>query len=104
MSPAAFARAWLGQISATSDAPVPSTSIRQFNLAQSAAAAAVFDQTGKPHLAIGVLAFSSELDDSNIAAVGEMIHMAAARITARTGGISPFDAVEVAGAAAATVT
>jgi len=81
-----------------------STSIRQFNLAQSAAAAAVFDQTGKPHLAIGVLAFSSELDDSNIAAVGEMIHMAAARITARTGGISPVDAVEVAGAAAATVT
>jgi len=74
-----------------------STSVRQFNLAQSAAAAPVFDRTGKPHLALGVLAFSSELDDGNIAQVGEMIYAAATRITARTGGTYPVDAVPVAG-------
>ena len=75
-----------------------STSIRQFNLAQSAAAAPVFDRTGKPHLAVGVLAFSSELDDSNIAPVGEMIHAAAVRITARTGGVYPSAAIVAAAA------
>jgi len=74
------------------------TSIRQFNLAQSAAAAPVFDRTGRPHLALGVLAFSSELDNSNIARVGEMTHAAAARITARTGGTFPADDVDVVGA------
>ena len=74
-----------------------STSVQQFNLAQSAAAAPVFDRTGKPHLALGVLAFSSELDEGNIAAVGEMIYAAATRITARTGGTYPVDAVAVAG-------
>jgi DNA-binding IclR family transcriptional regulator len=70
-----------------------STSIREFNLAQSAAAAPVFDGAGKPQLALGVLAFSSELEHDNIAPVGEMMYAAAARITARTGGAYPVDAV-----------
>ena len=81
-----------------------STSIRQFNLAQSAAAAPVFDRLGRPHLALGVLAFSSELDDTNIDPVGQTIHAAAARITARTGGHPPSAAVDVAVVAAPTVT
>jgi coenzyme F420-dependent glucose-6-phosphate dehydrogenase len=69
-----------------------STSIRQFNLAQSAAAAPVFDRLGKPSLAIGTLAFSTELDYSNIEPVGKLIVSAAARITDRTGGVGPVDA------------
>nr|WP_323807002.1 IclR family transcriptional regulator [Amycolatopsis methanolica] len=69
-----------------------STSIRQFNLAQSAAAAPVFDNMGKPSLAIGTLAFSSELDYANIDPIGKLINSTAARITERTGGTVPIDA------------
>jgi IclR family acetate operon transcriptional repressor len=77
-----------------------STSIRQFDLAQSAAAAPVFDRTGKAHLTIGVLAFSSQLDDRSIEPVGEMIAATASRITARTGGLLPPDGAEFASAPA----
>jgi IclR family acetate operon transcriptional repressor len=77
-----------------------STSIRQFNLAQSGAAAPVFDRTGKPHLAVVTLAFSSELDESNIAAVGRLISTTAGRITDRTGGTYSPD-VEIDEVAAA---
>lgn len=68
-----------------------STSVRQFNLAQSGAAAPVFDRTGKPHLAVGTLAFSSELDENNIEPVGRLVGAAAGRITDRTGGTYPPD-------------
>jgi coenzyme F420-dependent glucose-6-phosphate dehydrogenase len=66
-----------------------STSIRQFNLAQGAAAAPVFDRDGRPTLALGTLAFSSDLDDVNVHQVGRMIRDSAVRITGRTGGIVP---------------
>jgi IclR family acetate operon transcriptional repressor len=66
-----------------------STSIKQFNLAQSAAAAPVFDRAGRARFAIGVLAFSSELDHRSIQPVGDQIAVTAGRITARTGGTLP---------------
>lgn len=66
-----------------------STSVRQFNLAQSAAAAPVFDSSGRPSVSVGTLAFSTELDDSNIEPVGNLIASTAARITERTGGMGP---------------
>ncbi|BBC30846.1 hypothetical protein SGFS_021400 [Streptomyces graminofaciens] len=69
-----------------------STSVRQFNLAQSGAAAPVFDRDGKPHLVVATLAFSSELDESNIASVGQLISTTAGRITDRTGGTHVPDA------------
>jgi coenzyme F420-dependent glucose-6-phosphate dehydrogenase len=68
-----------------------STSIRQFNLAQGAAAAPVFDRLGQPTLALGTLAFSSDLDESNAHQVGRLIRSAADRITGRTGGVVPVD-------------
>jgi coenzyme F420-dependent glucose-6-phosphate dehydrogenase len=74
-----------------------STSIRQFNLAQGAAAAPVFDRDGRPTLALGTLAFSSDLDEVNVHQVGRMIRDSAVRITGRTGGIVPAgDAADVA--------
>ncbi|MFE7276778.1 IclR family transcriptional regulator [Streptomyces sp. NPDC057623] len=66
-----------------------STSVQQFNLAQSGTAAPVFDRAGKPHLAVGTLAFSSELDEGNIEPVGRLISATAGRITDRTGGTYP---------------
>jgi coenzyme F420-dependent glucose-6-phosphate dehydrogenase len=74
-----------------------STSIRQFNLAQGAAAAAVFDRDGLPTLALGTLAFSSDLDEVNVMQVGRLIRECAVRITERTGGVVPVgDAADVA--------
>jgi IclR family acetate operon transcriptional repressor len=70
-----------------------STSIRQFNLAQGAAAAPVFDRHGQPSLALGTLAFSSDLDESNVDQVGRLIRAAADRITGRTGGMLPASRV-----------
>ena len=66
-----------------------SISIRQFNLAQGVAAAPVYDRKGLPTLALGALAFSSELDESNVDRVGLMIRATAERITSRTGGVFP---------------
>ncbi|WP_344018055.1 IclR family transcriptional regulator [Pseudonocardia kongjuensis] len=68
-----------------------STSIRQFDLAQSAAAAPIFDRSGRAHLVLGVLTFSSELDADNIAPVGRLVHATADRLTERTGGTLPVD-------------
>ena len=65
-----------------------STSLKQFNLAQSAAAAPVFDLVGTPVMALGTLAFSSELDEDNVVSVGRMVRDSAERITGRTGGVS----------------
>ena len=66
-----------------------STSIRQFNLAQGAAAAAVFDRDALPTLALGTLAFSSDLDEVHVMQVGRLIGECAVRITERTGGVVP---------------
>lgn len=64
-------------------------SIRQFNLAQSGASAAVFGPDGCPKLVLVTLAFSSDLDWDNLPEVGLSIRDAAARITSRTGGAVP---------------
>lgn len=71
-----------------------STSIREFNLAQSAGAAPVFDHRGRPSIAIGTLAFSSELDHGNIEPVGNLLASAAARITDRIGGPGEIGSTE----------
>jgi IclR family acetate operon transcriptional repressor len=66
-----------------------STSIRQFNLAQGAAAAPVFDRNGLPALVLGTLGFSSDLDESNCHQVGRVLRAGADLITSRTGGVLP---------------
>jgi DNA-binding IclR family transcriptional regulator len=66
-----------------------STSLQQFNLAQGAVAAPVFDPRGHVHRAVCCLAFSSDLNDSNAHLVGNVVQDAAARITLRTGGVLP---------------
>lgn len=63
-----------------------SRSIRQFNLAQGAVAAPVFDARGHVGKAVCVLAFSSQLDETNVAHVGTLVRSCAERITQRTGG------------------
>jgi DNA-binding IclR family transcriptional regulator len=66
-----------------------STSLQQFNLAQGAVAAPVFDPRGRVHRAVCCLAFSSDLNESNADLVGNVVHDTAARITLRTGGVLP---------------
>jgi DNA-binding IclR family transcriptional regulator len=66
-----------------------STSLQQFNLAQSGVAAPVFDARGRVHRAVCCLAFSSDLDHSNAHSVGKVVRNTAARITLRTGGTLP---------------
>jgi coenzyme F420-dependent glucose-6-phosphate dehydrogenase len=66
-----------------------STSVQQFNLAQGAAAATVFDRRGLPTTVLGTLGFSSDLNEDNVHGVGRQIHATADSITARTGGTSP---------------
>ncbi|WP_159001090.1 IclR family transcriptional regulator [Streptomyces sp. SBT349] len=63
-----------------------SRSIRQFNQAQGAVAAPVFDARGQVSKAVCVLAFSSELDETNVTHVGASVRACAQRITQRTGG------------------
>lgn len=64
-------------------------SILQYNMAQGGVAAPVFDASGKVSWAVCSLAFSTELDSSNVAQVGEEIRRCAESITARTGGVVP---------------
>lgn len=64
-----------------------SNSIRQFNLAQGAVASPVFDARGQATRAVCVLAFSSQLDKSNVSHVGTSVSSCARRITDRTGGV-----------------
>lgn len=64
-----------------------SNSIRQFNLAQGAVASPVFDARGQATRAVCVLAFSSQLDESNVSHVGMSVSSCARRITDRTGGV-----------------
>lgn len=63
-----------------------SRSIRQFNQAQGAVAAPVFDVKGQVSKAVCVLAFSSQLDETNVAHVGASVRACAARITERMSG------------------
>lgn len=64
-------------------------SIQQYNLAQGGVAAPVFDSRGAVRYVVCSLAFSSELDDTNVASVGNAIRRCAEAITARTGGMLP---------------
>jgi IclR family acetate operon transcriptional repressor len=64
-------------------------SIQQFNMAQSGVAAPVFDARGAVRYVVCSLAFSSELDETNVAAAGNAIRRCADSITTRTGGILP---------------
>lgn len=64
-------------------------SLQQFSLAQGGVAAPVFDTSGTVSWAVCSLAFSTQLDASNVAHVGEAIRRCAESITARTGGVVP---------------
>jgi DNA-binding IclR family transcriptional regulator len=64
-------------------------SIQQYNLAQSAVAAPVFDSRAAVKYAVCSLAFSSELDDTNVAVAGNAIRRCAEAITLRSGGTLP---------------
>jgi DNA-binding IclR family transcriptional regulator len=64
-------------------------SVQQYNLAQSGVAAPVFDSRAVVKYAVCSLAFSSELDHTNVAAAGNAIRRCAEAITLRTGGTLP---------------
>jgi DNA-binding IclR family transcriptional regulator len=66
-----------------------SHSLRELDLSQAAAAATVFDNKGKAVLAVAVLAFSSELDETRVDEVGRTVRATADRITKRIGGSPP---------------
>jgi IclR family acetate operon transcriptional repressor len=64
-------------------------SIQQYNMAQSGVAAPIFDAGGAVRHVVCSLAFSSELNDGNVAEVGAAVRRCADTITRRTGGILP---------------
>jgi len=64
-------------------------SIQEFNMAQSGVAAPVFDASSAVRYTVCSLAFSSELDRTNVAAAGNAIRRCAEAITLRTGGTLP---------------
>jgi DNA-binding IclR family transcriptional regulator len=64
-------------------------SIQQYNMAQSGVAAPIFDAGGAIRHVLCSLAFSSELDQGNVAEVGGAVRRCADSITRRTGGILP---------------
>lgn len=66
-----------------------STSVRQFDLAQGAAAAPIFDSTGRASLVICTLAFSSDISEATAEDVGALVADTARRIMERIGGSSP---------------
>ncbi|NNN20110.1 MAG: IclR family transcriptional regulator [Acidimicrobiaceae bacterium] len=68
-----------------------SESIQQFNMAQGGVAAPIFDSAGRVRQVICSLAFSSELDDSNVDSIGRSIRRCAEVITSRSGGIPPVN-------------
>lgn len=63
-----------------------SKSIREYDLGQSGIAAPVFDAQGRVSMVICSLAFSSELNESNVEHYGDLIRECGMRITQRTGG------------------
>jgi DNA-binding IclR family transcriptional regulator len=66
-----------------------SISVREYDLGQSGVAAPVFDDQGRVTMAIVSLAFSSELNESNIDTYGEQIRECGLNITIRSGGAEP---------------
>jgi len=68
-----------------------SRSLRQLDLSQAAVAATVFNAKSQPLLSICVLAFSSELNESNVERVGVAVRNTADAITERIGGVVPVD-------------
>jgi IclR family acetate operon transcriptional repressor len=66
-----------------------SQSLRKFNLSQAAVASPVFDDKGQPVLAICVLGFATDFDESSIGGIGEQARATADLITARIGGANP---------------
>lgn len=68
-----------------------STSIQQYDMAQSGLAAPVFDKRGQVVRVVCSLAFFTELREDNAARIGALVSACAERITARTGGRRPAD-------------
>lgn len=66
-----------------------STSIQQYDMAQSGVAAPVFDRRGQVARVVCSLAFFTELHADNVARIGTLVGDCADRITARTGGRRP---------------
>jgi IclR family acetate operon transcriptional repressor len=66
-----------------------STSIQQYDMAQSGVAAPVFDKRGQVVRVVCSLAFFTELHEDNAARIGAQVSACAERITARTGGRRP---------------
>lgn len=66
-------------------------SLQEFNMAQGGVAAPIFDSKGRVRQVICSLAFSSQLDSSNVESVGMAIRRCAESITRRSGGILPID-------------
>lgn len=64
-------------------------SIQQYSMAHSGVAAPIFDADGIVRRAVCALAFSTELDAGNVAAVGAAVRRCADAITLRTGGAPP---------------
>lgn len=74
-----------------------SESIRQYDLAQGAVAAPVFDGRGRVNLVIATLAFSSELNEDTVAEFGARLRDGADRVMQRVGGRRPAVADDAAG-------
>ncbi|HEX2131785.1 MAG TPA: IclR family transcriptional regulator [Actinophytocola sp.] len=66
-----------------------STSVQQYDMAQSGVAAPVFDRRGQVVRVVCSLAFFTELHEDNMARIGAQVSACAERITARTGGRRP---------------
>jgi DNA-binding IclR family transcriptional regulator len=64
-------------------------SVREYDLGQSGVSAPVFDARGRVVMVLCSLAFASELNEANVASVGEQIRDRALRISVRTGGVVP---------------
>lgn len=66
-----------------------STSIQQYDMAQSGVAAPIFDRRGQVTRIVCSLAFFTELHADNMSRIGALVSACADRITARTGGRHP---------------
>ena len=66
-----------------------STSLQQYDMAQSGVAAPIFDRRGQVSRVVCSLAFFTELHADNVARIGALVSDCADRITARTGGRRP---------------
>jgi DNA-binding IclR family transcriptional regulator len=66
-----------------------STSIQQYDMAQSGVAAPVFDRRGQVTKVVCSLAFFTELHEDNVQRIGALVSACADRITARAGGTKP---------------